>query len=178
MYKSLSDMSLEKLWRLFPVQLKPHDNHWSEQYEKEKAALEKLLPHACIFHIGSTAVKGIWAKPIVDILAEVKDIEEACSVLEKDGWICMSVSPDRISLNKGYTPYGFAKEVFHLHLRRFGDRDEVYFCSFLNENPKIAKEYEELKLTLWEKYEFDRDGYTAAKTAFVKKYTLQAKKSD
>jgi GrpB-like predicted nucleotidyltransferase (UPF0157 family) len=70
---------------------------------------------------------------------------------------------------------GFAEKVFHLHLRYYGDNDEVYFRDYLNEHAEIAKLYEEMKLNLWKQYEHDRDGYTEAKREFVKKYTEIAK---
>lgn len=87
----------------------------------------------------------------------------------------MSQSENGLSFNKGYTENGFAERVFHLHLRYSGDNDELYFRDYLIEYPKVAKEYEELKLMLWKEYEHNRDGYTNAKTTFVKKYTAQAK---
>ena len=88
----------------------------------------------------------------------------------------MNQYENRISFNKGYTSDGYAEKVFHLHLRVKGDNDEIYFRDYLNGHPDIAKEYEQLKLSLWNKFEHDRDGYTDAKTGFVKFYTLKAKK--
>ncbi len=70
---------------------------------------------------------------------------------------------------------GFAEKVFHLHLRYYGDNNEVYFRDYLNEHAEIAKLYEELKLNLWKRYKHDRDGYTEAKREFVEKYTEIAK---
>ena len=87
----------------------------------------------------------------------------------------MSQTEDRLSFNKGYTEQGFAERVFHLHLRYTGDNDELYFRDYLLEFPAVAKEYERLKLSLWKKYEHDRDAYTNAKTEFIQKYTQQAK---
>ena len=63
----------------------------------------------------------------------------------------------------GYTDNGFAEKVYHLHLRLEGDHDELYFRDYLIEYPQAAKEYEQLKLSLWKQFEHDRDGYTAAK---------------
>lgn len=76
-----------------------------------------------------------------------------------------------MKFNKGYAEDGFAKRVFHLHLRVTGDHDDLYFRDYLNDQPDIAKKYENLKLSLWKQYEFDRDGYTSMKTDFVHKYT-------
>lgn len=178
MAKKLSEMSLEELWRLFPIFLTEHQDCWKSWYAEEKTALEKIIPNAVINHIGSTAINSIWAKPIIDILVEVPkecDLAAAKNLLAKNGYICMSQNAARLSFNKGYTEKGFAEKVFHLHLRFIGDNDELYFRDYLVEHPDIAREYEKLKLALWKKFENDRDGYTAAKTEFVQKYTNEAK---
>lgn len=170
MAKKLSEMTLEELWELFPIVLTEHNPHWAQWYAEEAEALGALLPGCEIHHIGSTSISGIWAKPIVDILAEAPlgaDLREIKDVLTENGWLCMSESETRISLNKGYTPQGFAERVFHLHLRFAGDRDEVLFRDYLLAHPEDAKKYEELKLSLWKPFEHDRDGYTDAKSGFV-----------
>ncbi|MCH5163167.1 MAG: GrpB family protein [Clostridiales bacterium] len=176
MSKKLSEMTLEELWALFPIVLTEHDERWALYYEEEAAELKKLLPSAVVNHVGSTAIKGIWAKPTIDILVEVGgNLPAAAAVLKSNGWTEMSRDDRRISLNKGYTENGFAEKVFHLHLRYAGDNDEIFFRDYLNAHTEIAKEYEELKLSLWKRFEHDRDGYTAAKGAFVAKITALKK---
>jgi len=179
MNKKLSEMSLEELWQLFPIFLTEHKDCWNKWYDEEEATLRNLIPQVGrISHIGSTSVRSIWAKPIVDILVEVPEkynLSDFKDVLANSGYICMSQSTERISFNKGYTENGFAERVFHLHLRYVGDNDELYFRDYLIEHPDVAGEYEKLKLKLWEKYEYNRDGYTDAKTEFIKKYTNEAK---
>ena len=179
MGKELAEMTLEELWQLFPIILTKHDERWAEYYAEQAAELTKILPHGAIVnHVGSTAVKAIWAKPIVDVLVEVgasENLSEVAATLQNNGWIKMSESESRMSFNKGYTEDGFAEKVYHLHLRRMGDNDEIYFRDYLNTHPEVAKEYESLKLGLWKTFEHDRDGYTAAKSEFVTKYTDLAK---
>ena len=172
-------MTLEELWELFPIILTEHNDCWGIFYEEEATELKKLLPKGAIVnHIGSTAVNGIWAKPIVDILVEVGgNLCEVAIALQNNGWIKMSESANRMSFNKGYTESGFAEKVYHLHLRCVGDNDEIYFRDYLNAHPEIAEEYQTLKLSLWKRFEHDRDGYTAAKSEFVAKYTALAKQS-
>ena len=180
--KELSEMTLEELWELFPIILTEHKSYWSDWYQEEIALLRKILPKTTeYYHIGSTAIKGIWAKPIIDILAVVdfdKQLKGVADTLELNGYIVMSSNDNRVSLNKGYTENGFAEKVFHLHIRLKDDIDELYFRDYLNAHPDIAKEYEEIKLQLWKKYEHNRDAYTEAKTDFVKKYTQLAKREE
>lgn len=180
MPKPLSEMTLQELWELFPIQLSEPKAHWQAWYQEEKALLSSLLPpNAKIHHIGSTAIKGIWAKPIIDILVEanIAEHQNISRQILKNGYLCMAQSQERMDFNKGYTEEGFAPRVFHLHLRNFGDNDELYFRDYLNDHPRVAKQYEELKLSLWKPYEHDRDGYTNQKTDFVKKYTHLARKA-
>ena len=182
MSPSLEEMSLEELWQLFPIFLREHQDEWKDWYEEERLQLLSFLPEHQIVrlsHIGSTSVKTIWAKPIVDILLEIPketDMAAMRNLLLQNGYLLMSESQGRMSFNKGYTPSGFAERVFHLHLRYEGDHDELYFRDYLQEYPAVAKDYEKLKLSLWKKYEHNRDAYTEAKTDFIKNYTDEAKK--
>ena len=178
MGKKLSEMSLEELWQLFPIFLTEPKSCWKEWYEEEEKLLKGLLPAARISHIGSTAVDGIWAKNIVDILVEMPEnsgLSTYKNQLISGGYICMSEGENRLSFNKGYTEKGFAERVFHLHIRYIGDNNELYFRDYLIDHPDVAKAYEKLKLGLWKQYEHDRDGYTNAKTEFIQKYTQKAR---
>ena len=181
MGKELSEMALEELWDLFPILLVQHDDRWYEYYKEIESTITDLLasyPVKRISHIGSTAIQGIWAKNIVDVMVEISekaDMEEVAHILEQNGFIRMSDEKRRISLNKGYTKEGFADKVYHIHLRYTGDNDELYFRDYLNEHPHIAEEYEALKLELWKRYEHNRDAYTEAKTDFIRKWTTEAR---
>lgn len=181
MNRKLEEMSLKELWQLFPIFLVEHNKEWVKWYEEERKTILSIVPSKSIkriAHIGSSAISGIWAKNIVDILIEVSnkaDLDIVKNILINNGWLCMNIDETRITLNKGYTEQGFAEKVFHLHIRIAGDNDELYFRDYLKEHKEIAKEYEILKLSLWEKFEHDRDGYTEAKTDFIKKYTNLAK---
>lgn len=182
MTKELCDMSLEELWELFPIALVPPDDRWPLLFKEAEAQLEGALPEGSInriSHIGSTAIGGIWAKNIVDILVEIPlngDMEAVAREIERCGYIRMSAEEARISFNKGYTKDGFAERVYHLHLRYEGDNDELYFRDYLNAHPAKAKKYEALKMKLWRKFEHDRDAYTAAKTRFVRRATRAARR--
>ncbi len=185
MGKDLSEMTLEELWELFPIILRKHSPEYKEWYLKEKEKIKKVVgvnKIKRINHIGSSAVEGLIAKPTVDILLEIDcttDIDNLKLRLENAGWGLMAFEKEpnlKMSLNKGYTPDGFADKVFHLHVRFLGDWDELYFRDYLIINKKVAKKYGDLKQKLKKQYEHDRDGYTEAKTEFVKKWTMQARK--
>lgn len=178
--KRLTEMSKEELWELFPIILTKPDPRWRTWASDEISFLNQLLISVdCkLYHIGSTSINGIWAKPIIDIIIAVKSISLFIfvrQILIDTGYICMSQISDRMGFNKWYTSSGFADKVYHIHLRQWNDIDEVYFRDYLNLYPDVAKEYEALKLSLWKEFEHDRDGYTEAKTSFVTHYTKLAK---
>ncbi len=175
----LEDLSLEELWELFPITFVDNNIKFENQFLTEKENLEFLLGNYVkrISHIGSTAIKSIKTKPIVDILIEIdfnnKDIVKG--ILLNNHYILMSEAPDKISFNKGYTINGYADNVFHIHIKKFGDCDELYFRDYLNDNLQKAKEYEKLKSELYDKYKPNRDLYTAGKTDFVTETVNAAK---
>ena len=175
-------MTLEELWELFPIVLTQHDPRWTDWAEEEMTTLSAILSgfDKKISHIGSTAIPGIMAKPIVDILVEIPaetDWKEVKKRMESAGYICMSASDKRMSFNKGYTPEGYAERVFHIHFHLTGDNDEIRFRDYLIANPDIAKEYEGLKLSLLPRFKHNRDAYTEAKTDFVRRISALAKKT-
>lgn len=179
------DMSLDELWELFPITLVESDPRWKTQYQHMEKRIRNALAafdDVRINHIGSTAIAGILSKDTVDVLVEIDptdDLEQAASTLEDDGFLRMasSASPygKRISLNHGYTPQGYADEVYHIHMRYRGDDDEVYFRDYLNAHPEVAEAYEKLKIALLEEHGRDRDAYTEGKTDFVRRWTEVAK---
>ena len=175
-------MTLEELWELFPIFLVAHNDRWKDNFNEIKKTLTGLLadqPVVRISHIGSTAIQGIWAKNIVDVMIEIpdsSDMKYTAQILEQNGFSIMSSEANRISLNKGYTENGLADKVYHIHLRYAGDNDELYFRDYLNEHPDVANEYEALKLRLWKQYEHNRDAYTESKTEFISKWTAEARK--
>ena len=174
MANPLKSLSLQELWELFPIVLSPHQPQWAEWAQEEIGTLSELLTEfsPILNHIGSTAIPDIQAKPIIDSLVEVPaeaKHAEIQKILEDAGYICMAASGARLSFNKGYTPNGYAEKVFHIHVHPVGDNDEILFRDYLRNHPATAREYEALKLSLLPKYKHNRDGYTEAKSEFVKR---------
>jgi GrpB-like predicted nucleotidyltransferase (UPF0157 family) len=180
MNKKPKQMTNAELWELFPIILSEHKPEWKENYNKEKNVLEQAIGIDNIVrmnHIGSTAIPGLIAKPTIDILVEIKEeaiIKKLIANMKSIGYI-YSEQPKRpaphMMFMKGYTPQGFKGQVFHIHIKYKGDWDELYFRDYLMNNPEIADEYGKLKIELQKLYEHDRDGYTHAKTNFVKRIT-------
>lgn len=182
--KQLADMTLSELWQLFPIVLSEHDSRWATYFSEESRALRHAfgLSVVRISHIGSTAVPGLVAKPTVDILIELSNeigINETSSRLTGEGWIRMYGTDDEplhLGFNKGYTPSGYAQRVFHLHVRRPGDPDELYFRDYLLEHPQLCRDYASVKRDLRRRFEHDRDGYTKAKTPLIREITARARR--
>ena len=174
-------MTLQELWELFPIVFTEHDERWASWAADEMDSLRHSVFQGKdieVHHIGSTAIQGILAKPIIDLLVEADgpDFDELKCTLPAAGYICMNESDKRADFNKGYTPDGYAERVFHLHLRHKGDKDEILFRDYLNAHRDVARQYESLKISLWKVYEHDRDAYTDAKSDFVRHYTAMAKR--
>ena len=175
-----SENEAERLGRLYPIKLEEHNPNWKACYEKEKAFLQKIFGDKVlrISHIGSSAVTGLMAKPTVDILLEIKentDLTAITEVMLNNGNIVNTPEKDIIMYLKGYTPQGFVGQAFHIHVRHNNDWGELYFRDYLIAHQEVARQYEELKLGLKEKYEFNRDRYTAAKGKFIESMTALAR---
>ena len=179
----------ERRARIYPVILSEYNPAWPEWYAEEKANLERLVEIeniARISHFGSTAVPGLTAKPTIDILLEISeaaDIDKLITslspyyiYLKEESAPTVLTPPLHLMFLKGYLSDGFAEKVYHIHVVRAGDWDErLLFKDYLIAHPEIATEYASLKRALFEKFEFDRDGYTAAKGVFIKQITDKAK---
>ncbi|MBU3143848.1 GrpB family protein [Clostridium sp. CF012] len=185
MEKQLDEMNGEELGRLFPIIISEHDPKWHDLYLCEKTNIEQSIGLNNIIrinHFGSTSIYNLYAKPTIDILLEIQNdmyTEQIIYLLKGIGY---NYSPQpnnpapHMMFMKGYTQSGFSGQAYHVHVRYSGDWDELYFRDYLILYPEIAEKYGVLKLQLKEKYEFDREGYTNAKSSFIKNITEQARK--
>ena len=180
MRQDFSQVSAERLAKLFPVVLAEHNPNWAKCYEEEKDFLQSVFQEKAlrISHIGSSAVPGLLAKPTIDILLEVNkdcDLEAITERMLDEGYVVNMPKSDLILYLKGYTPQGFLGQAMHIHVRHVGDWGELYFRDYLIAHPNVMNEYAVLKRNLKEQYPNDRDGYTDAKGQFVQKYTELAR---
>ena len=158
-------------------------------FEQEREHLLSCLPSDLvrrIEHFGSTAVPGLAAKPIVDMLVEVADLEET-----KKRIAPLARSPGlRLLLalreSGDDTPPFYAwfikrdesgVRTHHIHMveAHFEHWDRLLFRDYLIQHPEVAREYAELKIRLSERHDRDRVAYTQAKSDFVAAVTARAK---
>lgn len=156
-----------------PIQLAPSDPTWPAQFELERAALEMAIGewvHGGIHHIGSTAVAGLEAKPIIDILAGVDDLETTRACFEPLAALGYLYAPYLADEMHWFCKPDPARRTHHLHLVPAGSkryRDELAFRDRLRADPEIAARYAALKRELAGRHRDDREAYTEAKGAFV-----------
>jgi GrpB-like predicted nucleotidyltransferase (UPF0157 family) len=163
------------------VAIAAYDPEWPRAFAAEKARLLALRPADLIRrveHFGSTAVPGLAAKPIVDMLAGVRDLEEARAAfrpLEELGYRYREHRPEAHAFSK---PAGadWWQATHGLHLTEPGSdlwRERLAFRDALRADPRLAAEYEEWK----RRHALDAGApaaYTADKRAFVARVLAEA----
>jgi GrpB-like predicted nucleotidyltransferase (UPF0157 family) len=156
------------------VLLLEHDPRWSSLALQEAERIRAALPDQVveIHHIGSTAIPGIRAKPILDLIMAVQSLDSldnAASALEGLGYAARGEHgiPGRRYFTKGT---GDARS-HHLHVYARGDpqfEEHLLFCDYLRHHPEQAREYECLKLVLAKQFPRDGRSYAHAKGEFVR----------
>ncbi|HCJ1159129.1 TPA: GNAT family N-acetyltransferase [Legionella pneumophila] len=160
------------------VELVPYDSQWPKIAEVEIKKLRKILPtnHVIdIQHVGSTAIPGMLAKPIIDIQITVDSLtaikQTAIAVLKAYDYVYWAEDPDpeKMFFVKGMPPFG-EKRTYHVHIiepKSKRGHDRIIFRDYLIAHPEVAREYEQLKIELAHEYTYDREQYTDAKTQFI-----------
>lgn len=157
------------------VELKQYDTEWPELFEQEKMFLLSIIGSwfvGSVEHVGSTAVPGMIAKPIIDIMFGVESLEASKAAIE-------------VLQTNGYCYYPYKSDVMHwfckpspefrthhLHLAPYRSplwNERIRFRNMLRENPQVAEEYGALKKSLAAEMPYDRESYTQHKWPFIKK---------
>jgi len=155
------------------VRIVPYDPAWPLEFEAEKTQLAPVLaPWLAgeIHHIGSTSVPGLGAKPVIDILAEVRSLEDSRAAIGPLQELSYCWAPYKTELMNWFCKPSPEHRTHHLHLVVRGSqawREELAFRDALRAEPETAAAYKELKLRLADEHTLDREAYTVAKTAFV-----------
>ncbi|MBP2134195.1 GrpB-like predicted nucleotidyltransferase (UPF0157 family) [Methanomicrobium sp. W14] len=176
---------ISRLGKLYPIIISKYDPKWPKIFADEKELIKKSLGAGNIekiSHIGSTSVKGMPAKPTIDILLEVRSDMKNSDIVAKLTNMGYAFDPQpqnpppHMMFMKGYGKEGFTGQAYHIHVRYKGDWDELYFRDYLEKHNDAAKEYASLKIRLKEKYEFNREAYTDGKTEFIRDIVKKARK--
>jgi GrpB-like predicted nucleotidyltransferase (UPF0157 family) len=155
------------------VRLEPYREAWEDRYDAERRRLNEVAGDRIldVEHIGSTAVEGIPAKPVIDVLALVGDLADARAltpVLERHGYERRPEDVDgRLFFAKGPR----TKRTVYLSVAERGSdfhEEKIAFRDHLREHPETAERYASLKQQLAERYPENREAYTAGKGEFVR----------
>ena len=157
------------------VRLTPYDPSWPGMFEIERERLLLMFPGEFIDiqHIGSTAVYGLTAKPIIDILAGVSSMSAAEDLIKplcRSGYTTSAEFNATLPDSRWFMRWPNGHRTHHLHVAVHGGNfwiQRLRFRDSLRANPALAAQYSQLKLTLAESHRSDREAYTDAKAKFV-----------
>jgi GrpB-like predicted nucleotidyltransferase (UPF0157 family) len=162
------------------IHIVPYDDSWPARFEEERRILAGAIGHCAsgtTEHVGSTAVPGLAAKPVIDIMVGVESLDASrplISILEPLHYCYFPYRPD--------VEHWFCKpspevRTHHLHLVPVGSRvwiDRIAFRDYLRTHREVAAEYASLKRQLADQHRFDREAYTDAKEPFIRRTVERA----
>ncbi|MYL64288.1 GrpB family protein [Bacillus hwajinpoensis] len=164
------------------VNLIEYNTDWESQFDYEKKRIIAAIGDKIvgIEHIGSTSIKGLKAKPVIDILVGIKDLNSTSAFVQPLSEVEFEYVPkpeltDRRFFRKGL----WGKGTAHLHICKIHSTEwveKIMFRDYLRKHPKIAEEYALLKSELATKYNYDRSAYTQQKEPFIKEIIRKAKR--
>jgi GrpB-like predicted nucleotidyltransferase (UPF0157 family) len=163
-----------------PVEIVPYDPGWPHRFDDEAQRLRDVLRPwlaGSIEHIGSTAVPGLAAKPVVDIMAGVESLDASRPAIAALTDVGYCYAPYKADAEHWFCKPSPAFRTHHLHLVPIVSPQwsrTLAFREYLRTNPDIAAEYADLKRRLAEQYHFDREAYTAAKHPFIDRISALA----
>jgi GrpB-like predicted nucleotidyltransferase (UPF0157 family) len=156
-----------------PVEIADYDPAWPAAFEAERQRIAPLLEGVEIHHFGSTAVPGLAAKPVIDMIALVPELDAPIAALVSKARYQFPEAFNAALVHRRFLCYPTAAlRTHHLHL--VDDRRELErrlrFRNRLRADPVLARNYAALKRELAERHREDREAYTDAKAAFVERW--------
>jgi GrpB-like predicted nucleotidyltransferase (UPF0157 family) len=164
------------VWATERVEVVDHDPAWAGRGLRERDVLQGLLAPLLtgpVEHIGSTAVPGLAAKPIIDLQAQVATLDvadEIVPVVAPHGWHYVPPELDRRPHQRFFVKVRDDRRVAHLHVMTADSRwhQKLAFRDALRADPALVRAYARLKVELAERHHDDREAYTAGKERFVR----------
>lgn len=159
------------------IRIYPYNPSWPDQFLREKTRLLNIFERDLldIQHIGSTAVPGLDAKPIIDMMAAVKSMDVADKLLvplRDFGYVTPPECNANLQERRWLMRHANGHRTHHLHMVKLGSEGwnrTIKFREILRSNPASAQAYKELKLKLAESAGSGRDKYIQGKTEFIDK---------
>ena len=166
------------------VNIVEYDRRWQTLFAQEAERIWQALGNdlvAEIEHLGSTAVPGMAAKPVIDIMVGVHslvDAKSAVPILESLGYVYWREDPrpGRMFFVKGMPPSG-KQRTHHVHIVEVNSEfwERKLFCDYLRRHPEEAKSYEALKRDLAASFRSDREAYTNGKNDYIQAVMAKAR---
>lgn len=163
-----------------PIEIVDYDASWPEKFEIERVRLQETLAPwlvGTIEHIGSTAVEGLAAKPVIDMMAAVRSLEVSRPAIAAAADLRYIYHPYKADVMHWFCKPSSSFRTHHLHLVPFTSplwMQRLRFRDVLRTNPALATHYLKLKLRLAHQFPYDREAYTDGKTAFIHSVLSQA----
>lgn len=150
-----------------------YDPEWEALFKQEVSIVREILGDELVaaHHIGSTAIPGLKAKPIIDILLEVKSIHSVEKYNKQFQSIGYEAKGEYGIKGRRFFQRGADERTHHVHVFEKGSPEvsrHVKFRDYLKENKEKVKEYEKLKVALAEKNPCDPESYAKGKNEFIR----------
>jgi GrpB-like predicted nucleotidyltransferase (UPF0157 family) len=165
-----------------PIRLVTYDPAWPRRFAEERALLEVALDpwlDGPIEHIGSTAVPGLTAKPVIDIMAGVRDLASSLDARDAVAPLGYLYFPYRPDVMHWFCKPSPARRTHHLHLVPANSplwAERIAFRDCLRSSAVTAAGYAALKTALAARYRLDREAYTDAKGDFIRSVLEDARR--
>jgi GrpB-like predicted nucleotidyltransferase (UPF0157 family) len=159
-----------------PIKIVPYDVDWPVSFARERTRVEKaLVGHLVgpVEHVGSTAIPGLAAKPIIDMLARIADHDRSAGIvadLSAIGWVHAPEPGDPEGRKWSFCFPDAAWRTHHLHVWEAGSpawRRVLLFRDHLRRHPELAAEYGRMKAELASADDRDRPRYRSGKAPFI-----------
>lgn len=160
--------------------VRDYDPLWIEKYREESSLVEDILAENCvaIYHIGSTSVPGLAAKPIIDIMAVVRSLAEVDSVAENFSEIGYEYLGEFGITGRRYLRKGGDERTHQIHIFQADDWKNIgrhlAFRDYMRTHEKERDEYAKIKKSLAQRFPYDIDGYCDGKESFVREIEKRA----
>lgn len=157
-----------------------YDPKWKQDYQDEQKKIEDILKENAlvIYHIGSTSVPGLAAKPIIDIMVAVRSLEKVDAAADAFSALGYEFLGEFGIAGRRYLRKGGDERTHQIHIFQADDWNNIgrhlAFRQYLSTHEREREEYAKLKRELAQQFPYDIEGYCDGKEAFVRAVEAQA----